>query len=114
MASHVARLSVRPDDQFSTEVKSRDFADTNGIVAMPASSSTASARGWMPPQLRFPAAVLMTFSLSSLLYSLTAGVTGPELAAVSRNLTTGWHIAAMVAWKVAELGIAWYACYDCK
>ncbi|KAF2172222.1 hypothetical protein M409DRAFT_17460 [Zasmidium cellare ATCC 36951] len=109
MASHVARLSVRPDDQFSTEVKSRDFADTNGVAAaaMPASSST-----WIPQQLRFPAAVLMTFSLSSLLLTLSSPVTGPELAAVSRDLTTAWHITAMVIWKVAELWIAWYACYD--
>lgn len=108
MASHAARLAVRPDDQFSTEVKPRDLANNiDNIAAMPAPSA------WIPAPLRFPAAVLMTFSLSSLLLTLSAPVTGPELAAVSRNLTTGWHIAAMVAWKVAELGIAWYACYDC-
>lgn len=107
--AHVARLSVRPDDQFSTEVKPRHLTNNiNNIVAMPAAPST-----WIPAPLRFPAAVLMTFSLSSLLLTLSAPVTGPELAAVSRNLTTGWHIAAMVVWKVAELGIAWYACYDC-
>lgn len=67
----------------------------------------------LPSGLRFPAAVLITFSLSSLLYSLMAGFTGPELAAVSRNLTTGWHIGLMLVWKLAELYIAWYACYDC-
>lgn len=109
MASHVARLSVRPDDQFSTEVKSIDPASIDGALTMPSHPST-----WIPAQLRFPAAVLTTFSLSSLLLTLSASVTGPELAAVSRDLTGGWQIAAMIAWKLAELGLAWYACYDCK
>jgi hypothetical protein len=64
--------------------------------------------------VRFPLVVLITFFLSALLNSLSAEITGPELAAVSRNLTEGWQIGGMVAFKLAELAIAWYACYDCE
>jgi hypothetical protein len=63
---------------------------------------------------RFPTACVLSLGLSSLLYSVAANVTGPELAAVSRNLTANWHIGAMLAWKVSELSIAWYAGYDCE
>lgn len=64
--------------------------------------------------MRFPMAALVSLVLSATLHSLAAPYTGPELAAVSRNLTETWQISGMVAWKLAELGIAWYACYDCE
>lgn len=83
----------------------------NGVVIV------EEPRGWVskiPGWVRFPLVVLTSFSLSATLYSVAADYTGPELAAVSRNLTETWQIGVMVAWKLAELSIAWYACYDCE
>jgi hypothetical protein len=64
--------------------------------------------------VRFPLVVLTSLGLNAFLYSVAADYTGPELAAVSRPLTGEWQIGALVAWKLAELSIAWYACYDCE
>lgn len=108
-------LAVRPDEQFSTDIKTRDTAAADSILADMATPATRAApTSRIPSWLQFPLIVLASLSLSSVLNSLSAGFTGPELAAVSRDLTEGWHIAVMLGWKVAELGIAWYACYDCE
>lgn len=90
-----------------TALRSRD----NGVVVVdePKGSEVSRLPGWV----RFPLVVLAALVLNATLYSVSAGYTGPELAAVSRNLTETWQIGAMAAWKLAELGIAWYACYDC-
>ncbi|KXT09441.1 hypothetical protein AC579_5984 [Pseudocercospora musae] len=116
MTSHVPFLAVRPDAQYSSEITTRDFADTNGIIDMQtargAPAQAAQAASHVPTLIKFPLLVLLTFSLSSLLYSLVADFTGPELASVSRDLSAGWHIAVMVGWKLVELGIAWYMRFD--
>ncbi|KAK4541398.1 hypothetical protein LTR36_007999 [Oleoguttula mirabilis] len=127
--SHVPFLAVQPDEQFDTEiVKTRDFASTNGF---PRSSSSAmdadfadapqaSQLGRVPPAtrlpgwIRFPLAVLISFSLSALFYSLVADWAGVELAAVSREYEEEWQVGAVLAWKFAELCTAWYAGYDWK
>lgn len=95
-----------------TALKSRDIGEPNGVIVVDAPTKSGVAR--LPAVVRFPLAVLASFGLSAILYSLTSELTGPGLAAVSRDLTEGWQIGAMVAWKLAELSIAWYACYDCE
>lgn len=84
------------------------------IIAMEPVVQPVASRSRISTVLRFPLAVLISLGTSSILYSLAANVTGPELAAVSRNLTESWQIGAMIAWKVFELGVAWYAGYDCE
>ncbi|EME48906.1 hypothetical protein DOTSEDRAFT_84419 [Dothistroma septosporum NZE10] len=126
-ASHVPLLAVQSNDQHRADAKTRKSAETNRIpiagrdsnsalqhimAPAPADNPMAPRAARIPSALRLPLVVLTTFSLSSLGYSLFAGSAGPELAAVSRDLTSAWHIAAMVVWKLAELSIAWYACYD--
>lgn len=111
--------AVRLDAQYSSEVTStwREYADLNGIVDMDAirhAPAQAQAASRVPTLLKFPLLVGTTFALSSLLYTLAADFTGPELASVSRDLTAGWHIATIVGWKLVELGIAWYMRFDCK
>ena len=117
MSSHVPFLAVRPDAQYSSEVTLRDFAHTNGIIDMntirdaPAQAAQAASR--IPALLKFPLLVVFTFGLSTLLYSLVADFTGPELASVSRNLE-GWQIGTIVGYKLVELGVAWYMRFDCE
>jgi hypothetical protein len=92
--------------------RSRDVGDSNGVVIVEAPKQSSVSR--LPAAVRFPLVVIVAFGLSATLHSLSADYTGPDLAAVSRNLTETWQIGAMVAWKLAELSIAWYACYDCE
>jgi len=127
MSSHVPFLAVRPDENFNSDMKSQDFADTNGF---PPSSSDAPmmdladapeaphltrmpAASRMPAFIRFPLVVLLSFALSTLFYSLVADFAGFELAAVSKELTDEWQVALLLGWKFSELCVAWYAGYDC-
>ena len=132
MASHVPFLAVRPDAQFDIDVKTRDFATSNDAASSPYPQALATSAmdaiamsperrrqitrvpSRIPTWLRFPVVCILSFGISSLLYTLTAGVAGYELATVSRDLTEGWQIGIMIARKTAELGVAWYAKYDCK
>ena len=123
MASHVPFLAVRPDDQFSTDVKTRDFtAHTNAVAApIPAMDApprlTTAPRTYaasrLPAFVRFPLVVILSFSLSSLFHSLTADFAGYQLATASRDLPEDWQVASLMGWKLTELLTAWYAGYDC-
>ena len=121
MSSHVPFLAVRPDDQFSTEIKPRDILSANAIdptVPMdapppltPAPPKTAVAR--VPRHLRFPLICVISFGLSFGLHTLTSEISGYQLASASRHATENWQIGALVAWKLIELFVAWSAGYDC-
>lgn len=100
-----------------TRNQTRDLAQTNGVLhagspAIDEGQATEESR--FPVAVRFPLVVLLTFILSAALNSVAAEFTGPELAAVSRNLTEGWQVGGLVGLKLAELVVAWYICYDCE
>lgn len=100
-------LTVRPDERLSTTVKTGDFSHTNGTFM--ADTLTAER---LPKPLRFLALVLSSLALRTILYTITSGITGAELAAVSRDNSSGWQIGGMLAFKTAEIAIPWYAAYD--
>jgi hypothetical protein len=113
MASHVPFLAVRPNEQFDTDVKTRDFADgpvatmdpTDAPLPLP---SPSKLPGW----LRLPLVVISSLTISAFAYSALADLTGLELAAVSRDLTAEWQVAAVLGWKVVSLIIAFSSGYD--
>ena len=119
MSSHVPFLAVRPDDQYSTDVKTRDFAVTTAstdpiAVAMDAVSRNTPARAsHLSPYIRFPLVCIISLGLSSLLYSLVSDLSGYQFATASRRLDADWQVGALVVWKVVQLGVAWTAGYDC-
>lgn len=53
----------------------------------------------LPTPLRFPLLVVLSLSLSSLLYSFSAEFTMGELASVSRSLNEWWEVGLLVGWK---------------
>jgi len=53
----------------------------------------------LPAFLRFPLLVLLSLTLSSLLYSLLAEYTKGDLAIVSRSLGKRWEVGALVGWR---------------
>lgn len=121
MASHVPFLAVRPDEQFSTEIKTRDFANSllnPGPAIMDAPEAPSAlprppAVSRLPAFVRFPFVCIISFSLHAFLYTVTRDVAGFELAAVSRDATDDWQVATIVGWKVVALAGAFYAGYDC-
>jgi hypothetical protein len=119
MASNVPFLAVRPDDQFSSDIKVDDFATTNGVLPSSSAMDAAEARR-VPPAMRLPAPIrfvlicLTSLGLNTFLFSVTADFLGYELASISRDVTGNWHVALLLGWKIGELIVAWYAGYDCK
>ena len=117
MASHVPFLAVRPDDQFSSEVKTRDWALTNDDAAMegteaPIVSLPHASR--LPSWVRFPLVTILSLVISAGLYTVVSDWSGLEMASVSRDLHDEWQVAAVLGWKVISLASAWMSGYDCK
>lgn len=113
MSSHVPFLALRPDDQFSAEVKTRDFAHQPSATTMDPTELPVPAPSRLPSFLRLPLVVVSSLTISAFAYSALADLTGLELAAVSRDLTAEWQVAAVVGWKLVSLLVAFSSGYDC-
>ncbi|GAB7353087.1 hypothetical protein MBLNU459_g3631t1 [Dothideomycetes sp. NU459] len=91
----------------------RTAVGTSSISATSAlSEKMSSRRGRVPSWIGLPAAIVTSLGLSAVAYSFVPDLAGFELAAVSRSLNEPWQIAALLAWKVAELVFAWTAGLD--
>ena len=75
-------------------------------AASPASNSEFSA------QVRFPLLVVLSLTISSLLYSLISPFTSGDLATVSRSRDNWWEIAGLLGWKATQLAVGWYGGFD--
>ena len=53
----------------------------------------------LPRFLRFPLVVVLSLTLSSMLYSFTSSFTASDLAKVSRSLDQWWEGGALLGWK---------------
>jgi hypothetical protein len=71
----------------------------NKAVAAISQGSTPLRASKLPRPLRFPLLVILSLSLSSLLYSFAAQYTAGELAAVSRSLNEWWEVGVLTAWR---------------
>lgn len=115
MASHVPFLAVRPDDQFSTDVRSRDIAKMDSISDAPeAPMLSVPNASRLPGWVKLPLVVVLSLGMSTLLYTMVADWAGLELASVSRDLSEEWQIAAVLGWKIATLTFAYGSGYDCE
>ena len=77
-------------------------------------SARASQKTRLPSWFSFPVSLVLSLGLSAGLYSFVPDVAGYELATVSRSLNEPWQIGGLLAWKMAEIAIAWSAGLDCK
>lgn len=75
-------------------------------------SATAIPTSKIPRPLRFPLAVLLNLSLSTLLYTVVSEFTAGDLATVSRSVNDWSEILALLGCKIAELGVAWVGGFD--
>lgn len=124
MASHVPFLAVRPDEQFSTDINTTArtttvMDDVDMVVAIDSPppltrAPPAQVASHTPRWLRLPLIIVMSLTLSTLLRTFTAELTGIKFAPASRDASERPELVlALVGYKVAELVIAWYAGYDC-
>ena len=56
--------------------------------------------------------LLLSYSLNALLFTIFSEVLGGELASVSRTVSDGPDIVAILMWKAAELSVAWGCGFD--
>lgn len=123
MASHVPFLAVRPDDQFSTEVKSRvsDLKNAMETTTAPLDSPPALTRAprtpvasRVPKYLRLPLVIALSFGINTVLRSFTAEISGFQYAPASRDASERPElVVGLLGYKVLEMFIAWVAGYDC-
>lgn len=62
--------------------------------------------------LRFPLLVVISLTLSSILYSVASAFTVGDLSSVSRSLDDWWEVVGLIGWKTTELAIGWLGEYD--
>ncbi|KAF2139561.1 uncharacterized protein K452DRAFT_231905 [Aplosporella prunicola CBS 121167] len=66
----------------------------------------------LPAFLRFPLLVVLGFATSMALYSGASEFIDPQLRAVCRSSNEDYKVASSIAWRLAEMGLGWFASYD--
>ena len=96
--------------------RKRTTALPNGPDNVVASKTTKTSppipTSKIPSPLRFPLAIILNMSLSSLLYTIAAEFTAGDLASVSRSVNDWPQIFGLVACKILELGVSWFGGFD--
>ncbi len=62
--------------------------------------------------LRFPLVIILSFVLSSVLFSIIAEVTAGDLAGISKHTESWVEITGLLGWKVVQLAISWFGGFD--
>ncbi|KAJ5887839.1 hypothetical protein N7495_007880 [Penicillium taxi] len=65
-----------------------------------------------PSPVRFCLAVLSSLVLSSALFTFSSSLVGNHIGHVSKHLEEWWEVAGLLAWRVAEVGLAWVLGFD--
>lgn len=76
------------------------------------SHASTQRKSALPVLLQFPIVAILSFCISSLGYSFINEFSHGELANVMRTLDTSREIGIMVAWRLAELALGWFANFD--
>jgi hypothetical protein len=66
----------------------------------------------IPAKLQFPLVVILSFGISTLLYSLIAEIGTGELASISIHSESWLDVAGLLAWKAVLLGVCWFGGFD--
>ena len=84
--------------------------------AVVTSNATVSQRtaSRLPPVLRFPVLLALTFFIRAALWQLTTDYLGQELGAHSKIESDTYNVVAHLAYRVGLLWFTWKANYDCE
>lgn len=119
--SPTPRSSKVPMSAAKTKIPSQNkrpsspVAATANAISASAGAAAAAAKTAAPSpsapvlaQGSFPLVVLLSFSLSSLLFTIVAQVTAGDLAAISQHAESWVEISGLLGWKVVQLGVCWF------
>jgi hypothetical protein len=56
--------------------------------------------------------VILSFTLSSVLFSIVAEVTAGDLASISKHTESWAEIMGLLGWKVVQLAVCWFRGFD--
>lgn len=73
---------------------------TDRAVAAKDDALTVAKRSKLPGGVQFPLLTLISFSISSLLYSFLNEWTGSELASVAKSLDTWTEVGVLASWRM--------------
>lgn len=82
-------------------------------LAMTATAQT-SRLACIPSPARFILVVLSSLVVSSVLFTLTSTLTVGDLGPISKHLEEWWEVGGLIAWRAAEVGLAWVLGFDGK
>ncbi|TPX19751.1 hypothetical protein DIZ76_017543 [Coccidioides immitis] len=86
---------------------------TTTKAALP-SPKEQKADSCMRSFLKFVAVTLSSLGLSTVLFSLSVPITRGDLAWTSKHLDSWVHVAALLGWRVLEIGALWALEYDAR
>ncbi|KAG5301472.1 hypothetical protein I7I48_01491 [Histoplasma ohiense] len=69
---------------------------------------------WLRALCRYSSLVICSLALSTGLFSLSSQITQGDLAWTSRQYDSWWGIGGLLAWRTAELTVAWLSGYDAR
>ncbi|KAK2882567.1 hypothetical protein FQN49_000215 [Arthroderma sp. PD_2] len=99
----------RPSAKGSTATSTKTVAAPKSKAAVAAEAPEESC---LDSALKFTLLTASSLLLSSALFSLSIPVTKGDLAWTSKRLDSWKDVAVLLAWRVVELGIPWFAGYD--
>lgn len=108
---HRKKAAPRRDSATTTGSDS-DSQPFNVKVVVPVHHESRLDR--MPFYVRYVLVVLSSLLLSSILFTVAAEYTHGDLGAVSKFVEEWWQVGGLMAWKAAELGLAWVLGFDGK
>ena len=74
--------------------------------------SNPARKSLVPHVLQYPLVVVLSFSLSTLVYSLIAEIGTGELASISKRLESWLDAAGLLAWRAVLLAVCWFGGFD--
>ena len=112
-----AKVVKTPAPKFPTPVKAAARRSAASPPASPSSAftpvrSTPPRKSQIPFPLQFPLVVILSFSLSTLLYSFIAEIGTGELASISKHSESWLDAAGLLAWKAVLLAVSWFGGFD--
>ena len=100
------KLSAPVTTEYRRSPPSPPINSTYDAVADPVRKSKIASG------LRFPLVVILSFTFSSLLFSIVAEVSAGDLAAISKHTESWVEITGLLGWKVVQLAVCWFGGLD--
>lgn len=107
-------LDLRPGidtPQVRRSKAANEAMKSNASVALNVAAPSRRASR-LPKQVQFPLIVILSFSMSSLGYSMLNEGTKGELVAIAKAPESKYQVALLAAWRIFELAIGWYGNLD--